>query len=116
MKWAIWKRNTDDFIDDNGEGDNVCFEERVILKRLKLTADQRYLRRFLEEALVFYNVEPHENLAQVRLPSILLVPSRLTSLNFAHLSLAISTNDISYFIIFIALTILMFIIIIIVKI
>uniref|UniRef100_A0A1I7VQ08 receptor protein-tyrosine kinase n=1 Tax=Loa loa TaxID=7209 RepID=A0A1I7VQ08_LOALO len=47
------------------EKDNVCFEKRVILKQLKFTADQRHLRKFLEEALAFSNVKQHENLAQV---------------------------------------------------
>lgn len=74
MKWAIWKKNINDFIGDvDDQEDNVCFEERVILKRLKLTADQRYLRKFLEEALAFFDVGRHENLAQVHFFSILLV-------------------------------------------
>ncbi|VDK87106.1 unnamed protein product [Onchocerca ochengi] len=66
MKWAIWKRNMESPIDNvDDEEDNVCFEKRVIVKTLKLTADQRYLRKFLEEALAFFHVESHENLAQV---------------------------------------------------
>ncbi|MCP9263294.1 Tyrosine-protein kinase RYK [Dirofilaria immitis] len=65
MKWALWKRNIDDTVADvDHKEDNVCFKERVIVKTLKLTADQRYLRKFLEEALAFCNVEQHENLAQ----------------------------------------------------
>ncbi|VDO33857.1 unnamed protein product [Onchocerca flexuosa] len=66
MKWAIWKRNMEGTIGNvDYEEDNVCFEKRVIVKTLKVTADQRYLRKFLEEALAFFHVEPHENLAQV---------------------------------------------------
>ncbi|KAM3728110.1 Inactive tyrosine-protein kinase RYK [Dirofilaria immitis] len=66
MKWALWKRNIDDTVADvDHKEDNVCFKERVIVKTLKLTADQRYLRKFLEEALAFCNVEQHENLAQI---------------------------------------------------
>ncbi|VBB29496.1 unnamed protein product [Acanthocheilonema viteae] len=66
MKWAIWKRNMADFIGDiDDQEDNVRFEERVILKRLKLTADKRHLEKFLQEALAFFNVGQHENLAQV---------------------------------------------------
>uniref|UniRef100_A0AAF5PMS1 Protein kinase domain-containing protein n=3 Tax=Wuchereria bancrofti TaxID=6293 RepID=A0AAF5PMS1_WUCBA len=66
MKWALWKRNIDDIIGDvDDQEDNVCFEERIILKRLKFTADKRYVRKFLEEALAFFNVKEHENLAKV---------------------------------------------------
>ncbi|CAG9533843.1 unnamed protein product [Cercopithifilaria johnstoni] len=66
MKWAIWKKDVEHFIGDvDDQEDNVCFEERVILKTLKLTADQRHLKKFLEEALAFFSVERHENLAQV---------------------------------------------------
>uniref|UniRef100_A0A0R3RSI2 Protein kinase domain-containing protein n=1 Tax=Elaeophora elaphi TaxID=1147741 RepID=A0A0R3RSI2_9BILA len=66
MKWAIWKRNMDDLMGDvDNQEDNVCFEERVIVKRLKRTADQRHFKKFLEEALAFFNAERHKNLAQV---------------------------------------------------
>uniref|UniRef100_A0A915PNG9 Protein kinase domain-containing protein n=1 Tax=Setaria digitata TaxID=48799 RepID=A0A915PNG9_9BILA len=65
MKWAIWRRNVENDADDKDEEDSGSFEERVIVKTLKLTADRMHLRKFLEEALAFCNVPEHGNLAHV---------------------------------------------------
>lgn len=66
MKWAIWKQNLEGVAGDvDDEEDNACFEEQVVVKTLKSTADRRLLKKFLEDALAFVNVTQHNNLAQV---------------------------------------------------
>lgn len=71
MKWAIWKQNLEGVAGDvDDEEDNACFEEQVLTKSVKQIAGIRYLEKFLEDALIFYNLPPHENLAQVYLSKI----------------------------------------------
>lgn len=66
MKWAIWKQNLEGVAGDvDDEEDNACFEEQVVVKTLKSTADRRLLKKFLEDALAFVNVTQHNNLAHV---------------------------------------------------
>ncbi|VDN33899.1 unnamed protein product [Gongylonema pulchrum] len=66
MKWAIWRQNLEGVAGDvDDEEDNACFEEQVLTKTLKNTADRRNLRKFLEESLALASVTQHDNIAHV---------------------------------------------------
>ncbi|CAI5455357.1 unnamed protein product [Caenorhabditis angaria] len=66
IKFAIW-RQSDDLLngDVDDEEDAVCNQEAVYTKVLKKNATPAHLDRFLSEALIFHNITPHLNIAQI---------------------------------------------------
>ncbi|CCD64652.1 Inactive tyrosine-protein kinase RYK [Caenorhabditis elegans] len=66
VRYAIW-RQVDDVLngDVDDEEDTFCNQEAVYTKTLKNNASPIQLDRFLSDALLFYNITPHQNLSQV---------------------------------------------------
>ncbi|CAO4385179.1 unnamed protein product [Caenorhabditis nigoni] len=66
VRYAIW-RQVDDVLngDVDDEEDAFCNQEAVYTKTLKKNASSIQLDRFLSDALLFYNITPHQNLSQV---------------------------------------------------
>uniref|UniRef100_A0A8R1I2F2 receptor protein-tyrosine kinase n=1 Tax=Caenorhabditis japonica TaxID=281687 RepID=A0A8R1I2F2_CAEJA len=66
VRYAIW-RQVDDALngDVDDEEDAFCNQEAVYTKTLKKSASSIQLDRFLSDALLFYNITPHQNLSQV---------------------------------------------------
>jgi hypothetical protein len=66
MRWAIWRQTAlMQSGDVDVEEDEAVGDEAVIVKTLKTNADRRHFEKFLNEALVYYRVPEHPNLAQV---------------------------------------------------
>ncbi|CAB3399160.1 unnamed protein product [Caenorhabditis bovis] len=66
VRFAIWRQTEDQLNGDvDDEEDAICNQEAVYTKTLKKNATPVHLERFLNEALLFHNITPHTNLAQV---------------------------------------------------